>query len=109
MFEMSKTPFNLPREIGLVLITICASVIILPGLIFVVGSQIFGAYDGGIAAMYQATLQDFLELRLAAWIIVLSPGLCVLLLRIIFRFTTADPAPESEPVRRTRREPTLNH
>ena len=106
---MSRTPLNMRRELSIVLITISCSVILLPGLIFVVGSRIFGAYGstGGIVSMYQATLKDFLELRLATWIIVLGPAICVALLRLTFRLTqsveTPDPAPQ-----RTRREPTLN-
>ena len=105
---MSQTPLNIRRELGIVLITICGSVIVLPGLIFAVGSRIFGAYasTGGFASIYQATLSDLLTPRFAAWIIVVGPALCIALLRVTFRLTRSDPSPE--PAASRRREPTLS-
>ncbi len=106
---MSRTPLNMRRECSIVLITICCSVIVLPGLIFAVGGRIFGVYGdtGGIVSFYQATLSDLLIPRFAAWIIVLGPALCIVLLRLIFRLTSQNETPDP-PIQRTRREPTLN-
>jgi hypothetical protein len=112
--RMSQTPLNIRRELGIVLITIYSSVLILPGLIFAVGSRLFGAYastggasTGGFASIYQATLTDLLTPKPAAWIIVVGPALCIALLRLTFRLTQPNetPAPASQ---RKRREPTLS-
>ncbi len=108
---MSRTPLNLRRELVITLIAICGSVLVLPGLIFAVGSRLFGAYGstGGVFSIYQAVLNDLLALRFAAWIIIFGPALCIALLRLIFRLTPPDKASEPEPApERTRREPTLN-
>jgi hypothetical protein len=107
---MNQPPLNVRRELSIVLITICCSAIVLPGLIFAVGSRIFGPYGSteGIVSIYQTILHDLPEPRLAAWIIAVGPALVIVLLRLIFRLTAPGepPAPAAAP--RTRREPTLN-
>lgn len=102
-------PINIRRELAIVLITICCSVLILPGLILVAGSQIFGAYGsaGGFAGIYAATLNDLLVPTLAAWIIVAGPALCVVLLRLTLHLTQPDEAP-TPASQRQRREPTIS-
>lgn len=95
------------RELLIVCIVIIASVAVLPGLIYVAGSALFGAYGvaGGVASMYQATFTDLATPTLAAWTIALCPALCVLLLRLLFGLSQS---PEADTPARLRREPTID-
>lgn len=106
---MSQTISSLRRELAIALLTICCAILVLPGLIYLVGSQIFGAYGetGGIANLYQATLSDLMVPRLAAWTLVLGPALCIVLLRLVLRFTSSD-QPVAQSAQRKRREPTFH-
>lgn len=107
--NMIRTPLNIRRELSIVLITLCCSVIILPGVIFAVGSRLFGAYGStnGVLGFYQAVLSDLVTPRFAAWIIVFAPALCIALVRLTFRLTAPSETPDA-PVQRMRREPTLD-
>ncbi len=100
---------SLPRELLIGCSVIIASIAVLPGLIYVVGGRLFGAYGiaGGALSMYRATLSDLATPTWASWAIALSPALCVALLRLVFGLTQDRPTepPIAAP---TRREPTIN-
>ncbi len=101
---------SLPRELLIGCSVIIASIVVLPGLIYVMGGRLFGAYGltGGVLSMYRATLSDLATPTWASWAIALSPALCIALLRLLFGLTQdppTEPAPIAAP---TRREPTIN-
>jgi hypothetical protein len=93
---------SVARELLIGCIVIVATVVVLPGLIYVVGSKLFGAYGikGGMASLYQATLTDLATPTLSAWAIVLCPAACVVLLRLLFGFSQSTTASATTRVRR---------
>jgi len=97
------------RELLLAIALIAGSVAILPGVIYAVGMRMFGVYQGGIRQMYLDTLGDLLKPTWAAWILTLTPALCVLALRLIFRRPeTSSETTNGDDVKPARQEPTLN-
>lgn len=106
---MNTQSSSFGRELLVFAITGCVSIAVLPGLIYIFGTRIFGAYGtaGGIGNIYQAVLADLAGLKVAAWIIVFAPAVCLSLLRWIFRLTqTGTTAPSN--ARTLRKEPTIN-
>lgn len=101
---------SLPRELLIGCSVIIASIVVLPGLIYLVGGRLFGAYGiaGGVFSMYRATLNDLATPTWASWVIALSPALCVVLLRLLFGLTQSLPAEPTMSAAPTRREPTIN-
>jgi len=97
---------SLPRELLIGCIVIVASLAVLPGLIFIVGNKLFGAYGvaGGMASMYRATLADLAVPTLAAWTLALCPALCIVLLRLLFGLSQNA---GKKATARSRREPTV--
>lgn len=98
------------RELMIFCIVTIVSIAVLPGLIYVVGGRLFGAYSAteGMIGMYRATLADLAVPTWAAWIITLCPALCILLLRLLFGLTQdhiVEPQPDSTSARR---EPTVS-
>jgi hypothetical protein len=106
---MTQTRLSLPRELLIACIAIVASIVVLPGLIYVVGSRIFGAYGaaGGVLTLYKATLANLAAPTLAAWTIVLCPALCIVLLRLVFGLTQDRTDAQASVVPPIRREPTI--
>lgn len=101
---------SLSRELLIFCIAIIASVALLPGLIYVVGGRLFGAYGAaaGMVGMYRAMLTDLVVPTLAAWIIALCPALCVVLLRLLFGLTRDHSTEPKQIPAVTRREPTIS-
>ncbi len=106
---------SVSRELLIAALAIVTSALLLPGLIYVVGSKLFGSYGqaGGMSSMYLATLQDLSVPRLAAWTLVLAPALCLCLLRLVIHATASgpdndQPKQRSAAANKNRREPTLN-
>jgi hypothetical protein len=95
---------SVTRELLICCLVIAISAAVLPGLIFIVGGKLFGAYAGGMSSMYQATFTDLATPTLAAWTIVLCPAVCVALLRLLFGLSQDVKAPARS---RSRREPTV--
>lgn len=98
------------RELLIAIALIAGSLAILPGIIYAVGMRLFGNYQGGVRQMYLDTLADLLKPTWAAWILALTPALCVLALRLIFRRPNIAPSEvandsESKP---RRQEPTVS-
>jgi len=109
-WQAYRMKLSLPRELLIGCIVIVASLVVLPGLIYIVGSRLFGAYGlaGGVMSMYRATLADLATPTLAAWAIALCPALCVVLLRLLFGLSQRpDTDPPTTPMN-LRREPTIN-
>jgi uncharacterized membrane protein len=100
---------SLSRELLIGCIVIVVSVAVLPGLIYVVGGKLFGAYGttGGMSSMYQAMLTDLATPTLAAWTIALCPALCILLLRLLFAMSQSPSAETTDRPTRVRREPSI--
>jgi hypothetical protein len=107
--------FSIRREFIIITVVIMLSMLLLPGLIYVVGGRLFGAYGtaGGVGQIYLATLGDLVAPRLAAWTLLLGPALCVALLRAIFRLTASNTADnttdKATSVANLRREPTIGN
>ncbi|MGC3980489.1 MAG: hypothetical protein QM808_04435 [Steroidobacteraceae bacterium] len=105
---MNRSAFSLRRELLIALLVIALTVLIVPGVIYAVGTRLFGVYGAdGIGGIYGAVLIDLAVPRLAAWTIFLGPAVCVALIRLVFQLT-GNPAPSSPPTQRSlRREPTI--
>lgn len=106
---MNKQSSSFGRELLVFAIAVCVSAAVLPGLIYIFGGRLFGAYGtaGGIGNIYQAVFADLAGLKVAAWIIVFAPALCLSLLRWIFRLTQTGTTTRST-ARTLRKEPTIN-
>lgn len=105
---MKQQSGSVQREIVIALAVVALSVLLLPGMIYLVGSRIFGPYSSDrIADIYVATLGDLMVPRMAAWLLLLTPMVCVVLLRMLFGRDQAEPAaPDATPS--SRREPSVN-
>jgi hypothetical protein len=96
-------------ELLIALTTVAASLVFLPGIVFVVGSKLFGSYNGGLRQFYVDTLHDLLTFTWTAWVLILLPALCVLAVRMIFApMRSVDASANSKPPTSERKEPTLN-
>jgi hypothetical protein len=115
---MTTSTWSIRRELLIILLALCISVAALPGLIYVVGERLFGAYGSdGMMGLYHATFTDLMVPRIAAWTLLFAPTLCVILLRVLFHLTAAkpdapeprhEPSHEPAPAQATRREPTIS-
>ena len=100
--------WSLRRELLIALLVLAISAVCLPGMIYAVGGMLFGVYDEGLVGMYRATFTDLRTPRLAAWVLLATPTLSVVLLRVLFRLTSKAPIAEQSTAAQTqRREPTL--
>lgn len=104
-WKLAGLPMKLSvtRELLISCCVIVASIVVLPGVIYVVGNKLFGAYGiaGGVSSMYQAMLTDLATPTLSAWTIALCPAVCVVLLRLLFGSSQTQAA----ELPRARREP----
>ena len=100
------THFSIRRELLIALIVALLSMMLLPGLIYLVGRPLFGAYTAGLAGIYTATLQGLLQLQWAPWVLAFAPAMGVLLLRAVWRLTSANKTSDA-PARPSRQEPRL--
>lgn len=73
----------LARESLLALGLIAFGLIALPALVYVVGQRVVGEYSEGMAGLYAAVGDALIAGNFFAWILILSPYLCVLLIRCI--------------------------
>ena len=79
---MNRT--KLAREALLALALIAVGLILLPALVYLVGQRIVGAYADGMGGLYAATGDALISGNFFAWILVLSPWLCILLIRCLW-------------------------
>lgn len=75
------------RELVIAVVALGFGIIALPLIVYWVGQQVIGEYAPNAAGMgFAETIwADLLDLDAAAWILVASPYLVVLLLRLIVR------------------------
>jgi hypothetical protein len=78
---------NWKRELTIAAALLAAGLFVLPIGVYLVGQRLFGEYvaGGDVLTLAEKIWGDFLILRPAAWVLVLSPYLTVLLLRAIRR------------------------
>ena len=90
MPDFSK-PLDLKRESILALGLLAAGMTVLPLVIWLIGSSVFGAYAGdGFGGFYSDLTGRLGSGSVAAWFLVLSPLLGVTILRLtLFAFRTA--------------------
>jgi hypothetical protein len=69
------------REVFLALGLIACGLIVLPAIVYLVGTQVVGPYSAGISGFYGAIGDALATGRAFAWLLILSPYLCFLLLR----------------------------
>lgn len=73
----------LAREALLAIGLIAFGLIVLPALVYVVGQRVVGEYSDGMAGLYAAIGDALVGGNFFAWILILSPYLCILLIRCI--------------------------
>ncbi|HTE41071.1 MAG TPA: hypothetical protein VK629_09580 [Steroidobacteraceae bacterium] len=75
------------RELILAASSLAIGVLVLPGLIYGVGTALLGEYGGGphLGSFYGDFFRNLGGGKLRAWFIVLAPYLFLWLLRIVFR------------------------
>jgi hypothetical protein len=74
------------RELSVACLAIGAGFFVLPFAIYWVGRQVFGEYGrggGNVLDLAEGIWSDFFKLFPAAWLLVLSPYLTLLLLRLL--------------------------
>jgi hypothetical protein len=74
----------LAREALLALGLVAFGLIALPALVYLVGQRVVGEYSEVMAGFYAAIGDALVAGNLFAWILVLSPYLCILLIRCCF-------------------------
>ncbi|MGD9842201.1 MAG: hypothetical protein AB7F79_07005 [Steroidobacteraceae bacterium] len=99
--------FSLRTELLLVVVVGLLSLLLLPALIYLVGTKLFGPHASGFAGMYTSTLQGLQQLQPSAWVLALAPPSAVLLIRLVLRMTSVSSAKPSTQKLPTRREPRL--
>jgi len=77
--------WNPRRELVAAALLILFGLAALPGLIYLVGTTIIGAYEneGGIGTFYDSIFQALTSPRATAWLLILSPYFVVQLLRAV--------------------------
>lgn len=95
---------RLALELILVLSLLLIGTVVLPAIIFFVGSRIFGPYSSGanVMAFYGNFANDLVTAKLSAWAIAMSPLLLVYLMRAIlggFSFSSKEPDEPGKPKR----------
>jgi hypothetical protein len=99
-------PFTWRSELLLALVAVLSSLLLLPGMVYLVGSRLFGTYPNGLPGLYAAQLEGLLRLEWPAWTLAAVPALALLVCRAIWRWTMA-PANGEVTAARPRREPRL--
>jgi hypothetical protein len=81
------------RELVIAVVLIAVGAFVLPLAIYAVGQAVVGEYssEGGMMGLAAHVWDELLRLRPAAWILVLSPYVTVLLLRAVRRLWRARP------------------
>jgi hypothetical protein len=77
-------PPRILKEALLAVALLAFGLICLPALIYLVGQQVVGAYDAGMFGLYEAIGDSLIAGNGLAWILIFSPYLSVLLVRVGF-------------------------
>jgi len=66
---------------------------ILPALVYLVGQEMLGPYEGanGLATLYGGIVESLVGGQIATWILVLSPYLFILLVRLLLAVRRSRP------------------
>lgn len=75
---------KLAREALLALGLIAVGLIALPALVYFVGQRVVGVYADGMPGFYAAVGDALIAGNFFAWILILSPYICILLIRCFF-------------------------
>jgi hypothetical protein len=74
----------LKREVLWFIGMLAFGILVLPVLVFFVGQVVFGAYEGdGYGGFFSALLEQLLAFDGYAWFLVLSPFICISILRLL--------------------------
>ena len=75
------------RELAIASGLLAIGLLLVPPAIYVVGQRLVGPYatDSGVLALAESIWRDFLTLRPAAWILILSPYVIAQLVRLARR------------------------
>ena len=76
----------LAQELIWILGSLLIGLLLLPGIIYIVGSQLFGIYKGssiGMGAFYSDYAHDLASSHISAWILAVGPLLLIYMLRLI--------------------------
>lgn len=95
----SRLPRRLRKELILAAVLIAVGIAVLPAAIYQVGQRLLGEYStegAGVLHLYGQILRDMGAGRPAAWLLVLSPWLGILLLRALWWPLRRKPPP-TEP------------
>lgn len=84
MAERSGPPALL-RESMLALSAVAFGMFCLPGLIYLVGAQLIGDYDGGVGGFYLSLADALAAANGLAWFLLFSPYLMLMLLRAVLK------------------------
>lgn len=73
------------KELVTAVLLLVFGVAILPALIYLVGTLVVGPYEdgSGISGLYGKLFQALIEPQAAAWLLILSPYVVVVLLRAV--------------------------
>lgn len=80
--------FSIRNELWIASCVILLSMLLLPVMIYLVGSRLFTAYPSGLAGFYTSNLQGILHFQVTSWVLLLAPACGVLLIRTVMRVTT---------------------
>jgi hypothetical protein len=85
MTTLPETP-TWKRELTLAAALIGGALFVIPVAVYLVGQRLFGEYSaGGVLTLAETIWGDFLTLRPATWVLVLTPYVAVQLVRAIRR------------------------
>lgn len=69
---------------------------VLPALVYLVGTRLFGAYKGsgtGLGAFYTDFAHDLAKGELSSWVLALGPFVLITILRLLLRSIPLPPGP----------------
>lgn len=96
---MNAQSTALPRlvhELIWAISSLLGGLILLPALVYLVGTRLFGAYKGsgtGIGAFYADFSHDLAKGELSAWALVVGPLIMIAVLRLLLRSLPMPPGP----------------
>jgi hypothetical protein len=70
------------REVLLALGLVAFGLIVLPALVYLVGQRVVGEYPDGLGSLYAALGDALIAGNVFAWVLVFSPYLSVVLIRL---------------------------
>jgi hypothetical protein len=96
MSDQSTTLPRLVRELIWAISSLLGGLMVLPALVYLVGTRMFGAYKGsgsGIGAFYADFSHDLAKGELSAWVLAVGPLVLIAILRILLHSVPLPPGP----------------